>query len=45
MIKEKILKMKELKKNFDAYFKEIKDFNRDVLSKNEEIHKKTEAEK
>ena len=35
--REKIHKMKEIKKYFDKFFKEIKSLNKDILNQNEDV--------
>lgn len=35
--REKIQKMKEIKKYFDMFFKEIKELNKEILNTNEEF--------
>jgi len=35
--KDKVNKMKEIKKYFDQFFKEIKELNKEILNQNEEL--------
>lgn len=35
--REKIQKMKEIKKYFDKFFKEIKSLNKDILNQNDDV--------